>query len=52
MQQQRDVSYIDREIIHEHLVHSCFMDNYFIWSKHDETQPRIESIIDERKKRK
>jgi hypothetical protein len=24
------------------------MDNYFIWSKHGETQPRIESIKDER----
>jgi hypothetical protein len=24
------------------------MDNYFIWSKHGETQPRTESIIDER----
>jgi hypothetical protein len=24
------------------------MDNYFIWTKHSETQPRTESIIDER----
>jgi hypothetical protein len=40
--------YIDHEIIHEHLVHSGFMDNYFIWSKHSETQPRTKSIIDER----
>jgi hypothetical protein len=24
------------------------MDNYFIWSKHGETQPRTESIRDER----
>jgi hypothetical protein len=24
------------------------MDNYFTWNKHGETQPRIESIIDER----
>jgi hypothetical protein len=39
--------YTDHEIIWEHLVHSGFMDNYFIWSKHDETQSRIESIIDE-----
>jgi hypothetical protein len=39
--------YKDREIICEHLVWSGFMDNYFIWSKHVETQPRIESIIDE-----
>jgi hypothetical protein len=30
------------------LVWSGFMDNYFIWSKHGETQPRTESIIDER----
>jgi hypothetical protein len=40
--------YTDREIIRGHLVHSGFMDNYFIWSKHGETQPRTESIIDER----
>jgi hypothetical protein len=40
--------YTDHEIIHEHLVRSGFMDNYFIWSKHSETQPRTESIIDER----
>jgi hypothetical protein len=40
--------YTDHEIIREHLVRCGFMDNYFIWSKHDETQPRIESIIDER----
>jgi hypothetical protein len=40
--------YIDHEIIREHLVRSSFMDNYFIWSKHGETQPRTESIIDER----
>jgi hypothetical protein len=38
----------DREIICEHLVHSGFMDNYFIWSKHGKTQPRTESNIDER----
>jgi hypothetical protein len=24
------------------------MDNYLIWTKHGETQPRIENIIDER----
>jgi hypothetical protein len=36
------------EIIREHLVWSDFMDNYFIWSKHGEIQPRTESIIDER----
>jgi hypothetical protein len=40
--------YKDREIIHKHLVRSGFIDNYFIWSKHSETQPRTESIIDER----
>jgi hypothetical protein len=40
--------YTDHEIIREHLVHSGFIDNYFIWSKHGETQPRIESVIDER----
>jgi hypothetical protein len=40
--------YKDREIIREHLVQSGFMDNYFIWSKHGETQSRTESIIDER----
>jgi hypothetical protein len=39
--------YKDHEIIHEHLVRSGFKDNYFIWSKHGETQPRTESIIDE-----
>jgi hypothetical protein len=38
----------DREVIREHLVQSSFMDNYFIWTKHGETQPRIESIIEER----
>jgi hypothetical protein len=40
--------YTDHEIIREHLVCSGFIDNYFIWSKHGETQPWIESIIDER----
>jgi hypothetical protein len=40
--------YKDHEIIHEHLVRSGFMDNYFIWSKHGATQSRTESIIDER----
>jgi hypothetical protein len=38
----------DGEVIREHLVRSCFMDNYIIWTKHGETQLRIESIIDER----
>jgi hypothetical protein len=40
--------YKDHEIICKHMVYSGFMDNYFIWSKHGETQPRTESIIDER----
>jgi hypothetical protein len=39
--------YKDCEIICEHLVQSGFMDNYFIWSKHSERQPRTESIRDE-----
>jgi hypothetical protein len=38
------------EVIYEHLIWSGFMNNYFIWTKHNETQPRIESIIDERAK--
>jgi hypothetical protein len=38
----------DREDIHEHLVQSGFMDNYFIWSNHGEAQPGTESVIDER----
>jgi hypothetical protein len=40
--------YKDHKIIHEHLVQSGFIDNYFIWSKHDKTQLMTESIIDER----
>jgi hypothetical protein len=40
--------YIDHKIIREHLVRNGFMANYFIWSKHGETQPMTESIIDER----
>jgi hypothetical protein len=40
----------DHEVIREHMVRSCFMDNYFIWTKHGETQPTTESIIDERAK--
>jgi hypothetical protein len=38
--------YKDHKIIYEHLVQSGFMNNYFIWSKHGETQARTESIID------
>jgi hypothetical protein len=41
------VMFKDHEVICEHLVQSGFMDNYFIWTKHDETQPGIESIINE-----
>jgi hypothetical protein len=44
------VMFKDREFIREHLVHSGFMDNYFIWNKHGETQVGTESIIDERAK--
>jgi hypothetical protein len=40
--------YKGHEIICKHLIQSGFMDNYFIWSRHGETQPMIESIIDER----
>jgi hypothetical protein len=40
--------YKDHKIIYEHLVQSGFMNNYFIWSKHGETQARTESIIDEK----
>jgi hypothetical protein len=40
------VMFKDREVICEHLVRSSFMDNYFIWTKHGETQLGTESIID------
>jgi hypothetical protein len=45
---KNDVIFKDREVIHEHLVRSGFIDNYFIWTKHGETQLGTESIIDER----
>jgi hypothetical protein len=45
---KNDVMLQDHQVIHEHLVQSGFMDNYFIWTKHTETQPGTESIIDER----
>jgi hypothetical protein len=45
---KNDVIFKDREVIREHLVRSGFMDNYFIWTKHGETQPITESIIDVR----
>jgi hypothetical protein len=45
---KNDVMFIDHEVIHKHLVWSGFMNNYFICTKHGETQLRIESIIDEK----
>jgi hypothetical protein len=30
------VMFKDREVIHEYLVQSGFMDNYFVWTKHGE----------------
>jgi hypothetical protein len=33
------VMFKDHEVIREHLDRSGFMDNYFIWTKHCETQP-------------
>jgi hypothetical protein len=42
------VMFKDREAILEHMVQSGFMDNYFIWTKHGETQLGTESIRDER----
>jgi hypothetical protein len=42
------VMFKDHEVIHEYLVYTGFMNNYFIWTKHGETQPGTESIIDER----
>jgi hypothetical protein len=34
---KNDVMFKDCEVIPEHLVRSDFMNNYFIWTKHDET---------------
>jgi hypothetical protein len=42
------VMFKDREVIHEYLVRSGFMDNNFIWTKHGGTQLRIKSVVDER----
>jgi hypothetical protein len=42
------VMFKDREVICEHLNWSGFIDNYFIWIKHGETQPGTKSIIYER----
>jgi hypothetical protein len=41
------VIFKDREVIYKHLVQSGFMDNYFMLTKHGETQLRIEIIVDE-----
>jgi hypothetical protein len=48
---KNDLMFNDREVIREHLVQSGFTDNYLMWTKHRETQQRIESIVDERQKR-
>jgi hypothetical protein len=45
---KNDVMFKDCEVIREHLVRTGFIDNYFIWTKNGETQPRIESIVDKR----
>jgi hypothetical protein len=45
---KNDVMFKNCEVIHEHLVQSGFIDNYFIWTKHGETQSKTERIIDER----
>jgi hypothetical protein len=42
------VMFKDGKVICKHLIQRNFMDNYFIWTKHGETQPGTESIIDER----
>jgi hypothetical protein len=34
---KNDVMFKDLEVIRKHLVRCGFMDNYFIWTKHDET---------------
>jgi hypothetical protein len=41
---KNNVIFKHHEVICKHLVWSGFMDNYFIWTKHGETQPRIESV--------
>jgi hypothetical protein len=46
------VIFKDRDVIHEDLVQSGFIDNYFIWTKQGETRPGTESIIDERAEEK
>jgi hypothetical protein len=38
----------DRQVIREYLVQSGFMDNYFIWTKHDERQVGTKNIINDR----
>jgi hypothetical protein len=47
---KNDVMFKYREVVYEYLIQSGFMDNYFICTKHGETQLGTESIIDERKK--
>jgi hypothetical protein len=42
------VLFKDCEVIREHLVRNGFMDDYFICTKHGETQSGTKSIIDER----
>jgi hypothetical protein len=38
---KNDVMFKYDEVIHQHLVLSGFMDNYFIRTKHGEIEPRI-----------
>jgi hypothetical protein len=45
---RKNVMFKDHEVIREHLVQSDFMNYYFMWTKHGDTQPRIESGVDER----
>jgi hypothetical protein len=45
---KNDVMFKERKVIRKHLVQSGFIDNYFIWTKHVETQRRTEIIIDGR----
>jgi hypothetical protein len=46
--EKEEAVYCSCKVCNNNIVQSGFMDNYFIWSKQGETQPRIESIIDER----
>jgi hypothetical protein len=49
---KNDAMFKDHEVICEHLAQSGFMDNYFIWTMHDKTQPRTKRIIDEREQKR